>query len=148
MKVRNALIYTLIFFSLKNVSEAKDFLRIVRPLYLDCESLKEKNIGYILKVKYDTAFVRQYVNPILTKAGSTEEEIYKITNEDENTIYLEKQIYTYATNPKIIINRAEGKIYLLGYIEYNCKKINKDQFDKTLSIEEKRSKGEVKPNKF
>jgi len=138
----------LVFFSLTNISIAKDFLRMISPLYLDCESVNQKDIGYFLKVKYDSAVVREYVNPLLTQAGPTQERIFNITNEDENTIYLEHQIYTYARNPKITVDRVKGKIYLEGYIEYNCKKVTRTQFNRLLSMEEKRSKGEVKPNKF
>lgn len=138
----------LVFFSLTNISIAKDFLRIISPLHLDCEIDRKKNIGYLIKVKYDSAVVREYDNPLLTQAGRTEQKIFNITNEDKNTIYLEHQIYTYARNTTITVDRVKGKIYVMGTIEHNCEKVTRTQFNRLLSMEEKRSKGEVKPNKF
>ena len=142
------LLYTFLLITLTNTSEAKDFLRIIKPIYIKCISDTHRDQGYILKIKYDTAYVRFYIDNNLINRGATEEEIYKIIDEDENKIYLEKQLYEFASNPTITVDRSEGKIFLQGNIQYNCQQINKNEFSRILAIEENKSKVEAIPNKF
>jgi hypothetical protein len=141
------LLYTFLLITLTNTSEAKDFLRIIKPIYIKCISDTYRDQGYILKIKYDTAYVRFYIDNNLINRGATEEEIYKIIDEDENKIYLERQLYE-SSNPTITVDRSEGKIFFYGHIQYNCQKINKKEFSRILAIEENISKVKTKPNKF
>jgi hypothetical protein len=138
------LLYTFLLITLTNTSEAKDFLRIIKPIYIKCISDTYKDEGYILKIKYDTAYVRFYIDNNLINRGATEEEIYKIIDEDENKIYLERQLY----ETLITVDRSEGKIFFYGHIQYNCQKINKKEFSRIFAIEENISKVKTKPNKF
>jgi hypothetical protein len=133
--------------ALTNTSEAKDFLRIIKPIYIKCINDTDRDQGYILKIKHDTAYVRYYIDNNLI-SRNTEEEIYKIIDEDENKIYLERQLYSFGSNPTITVDRSEGKIFFMGYIQYNCQKINKKEFSRILAIEENLSKVKTKPNKF
>jgi hypothetical protein len=141
------LLYTFLLIALTNTSEAKDFLRIIKPIYIKCIDDTYRDQGYILKIKHDTAYVRFYIDNNLI-SRNTEEEIYKIIDEDENKIYLERQLYEFGSNPTITVDRSEGKIILKGYIQYNCQKINKKEFSRILAIEENISKVKTKPNKF
>lgn len=146
------IIITLIFlcFTFANHLQAKDFFRIFKSIYLECDDkYLELNSGFLVKVDYDEIKLRYFINPKLTKELPTEKEIYKITRETDNNIY-GKILYFGKLNEDypIEIDRSEGKLILKGYIKYNCKKINKNRFNKLLSLEEKRSKGEVKSNQF
>jgi hypothetical protein len=62
------LLYTFLLITLTNTSEAKDFLRIIKPIYIKCISDTYRDQGYILKIKYDTAYVRFYIdNNLISK---------------------------------------------------------------------------------
>ena len=146
------IVITFIFlsFTLTNHLQAKDLFRIFKPIYLKCSvSNKEIYNGYLLKIGYDEIKLRYFINPKSTKDLPTEKEIYKITGETDNNIY-GKKLYFGELNEDypIEIDRSEEKLILKGYIKYACKKIDQNRFNTLLSLEEKRSKGEVKSNKF